>query len=110
MVGEKFANILRPNLFKGRFKELTSPFTWKEKLMKILPPVITLIVICAGCAMDPNPSNVEPREEKDYVTGSMIPKRDRDAATTGIKSVDPQAVRDAIGKGTAAPGGSGAKP
>jgi hypothetical protein len=43
----------------------------------------------AGCAA-PTGDNSAAAEEKEYVTGSNIPRRDRSA--TGVKSVDPAEI------------------
>jgi outer membrane lipoprotein SlyB len=49
----------------------------------------------AGCATNAGTQSQEAREAPVYRTGSIIPKRERDASD--VQTVDPQAVRDALG-------------
>lgn len=52
-------------------------------------------VLAVGCATEAGTHAEEPRDAPAYRTGSMLPKKDRSASD--VKTVDPEAVRDALG-------------
>jgi hypothetical protein len=62
---------------------------------------VVLTALCAGCA-GIAPDQGEEKQEKVYRTGSNIPQRER--AGSGVVSVDPSSVQDAV----RARGGTGA--
>jgi hypothetical protein len=64
--------------------------------MKTLFSLAAIIATIMGCAVTNPQQNSQAQEEKDYVTGSNIPRRNR--SDTEVKSVDPQSVRDAINR------------
>ena len=49
--------------------------------------------LLAACAT-PSGSDTQPREEKEYRTGSNIPVRDR-SAPSSVRNVDPEAIERA---------------
>ncbi len=57
--------------------------------------IAIVVATASGCASDPVATSQEPRSAPAYRTGSMVPKKDRD--TSDAVTVDPQAVRDALG-------------
>jgi hypothetical protein len=65
---------------------------------------IALAILCSSCATIGNQAD-EPREAREYRTGSRIPVRDR-ADASGVKTVDVDSLGD-MGKGMPArrPGG-----
>jgi hypothetical protein len=73
----------------------------KEKNVKSkLLALIVVGLISAGCAAtDEKQVNSAPQEDKEYVTGSAIPKRDRSAKATGVKTADPAAILDSLNRG-----------
>jgi hypothetical protein len=67
---------------------------------------VTLVGL-AGCATDSSTASQEARSTPSYRTGSMLPKKDGSSAD--VQTVDPQAVRDALG-GKPTGQGSGGRP
>ncbi len=63
------------------------------------------LIAVAGCAM-PQSNNVSVAEEKEYTTGSNIPRRDR-SIPSDVKVVDPAAIEQARNNGTAISGEKG---
>ena len=75
-----------------------------SSLKKIL--LSLMFVGCTGCAAPPPAGNSPPAEEKEYVTGSNIPRRDK-SMPSDVKVVDPSAIEDIRGRGTATGPGKG---
>ena len=65
--------------------------------MKSTLAALLFALLTTACASDPKQASTEPREDKDYVTGSNIPRREhrKDPAVT---NVDPAAVQDAMSR------------
>lgn len=75
--------------------------------MKNLLALVALGTICAGCGTTGTTQpSAEPREEKEYVTGSMIPKKDRTKGPP-VKVVDPQGIQNAMDKASIGRGPAG---
>lgn len=55
-----------------------------------------MLATMTGCASMGVQENAQAQEEKEYQTGSNIPRRNRTESSSEVKSVDPQAVRDAM--------------
>jgi hypothetical protein len=63
------------------------------------------LLTAAGCATPPG-DNSGAAEEKEYVTGSNIPRRDR-SMPSDVKNVDPAAIERMRSMGTANSGPKG---
>jgi len=56
----------------------------------------TFVASCASVATQP----AEPQQDKDYVTGSRLPSRDRDSSAS-VKSIEnKQGIDDMMGRGS----------
>ena len=53
------------------------------------------MVTLAGCASVDGREVAQAQEEKEYATGSNIPRRNR-TDNADVKTVDPQAIKDAL--------------
>jgi hypothetical protein len=51
-----------------------------------------MMLLCCACAATVDPSD-EPREAKEYRTGSNVPVRDR-GASTSTRTIDPESIND----------------
>ena len=77
-------------------------------MKKVLSIMIVGGVLSVGCAAtDQKQSSSEPQEDKDYVTGSAIPKHDRSSKATGVKTGNPEAILDSMNRGTPSSGRGG---
>ncbi len=57
---------------------------------------VAFVVGCASVATQP----AEPQQDKDYVTGSRLPSRDRDSSAS-VKSIEnKQGIDDMMGRGS----------
>ncbi len=75
--------------------------------MKLLNAgVILMATMAGGCASTASTTQDVPKEEKEYVTGSNLPRRDRSIASE-VKIVDPSAFEGARGSATANSGPKG---
>jgi PBP1b-binding outer membrane lipoprotein LpoB len=72
--------------------------------MKTTLAAILLALLVTACASDPKQASTEPREEKEYVTGSNLPRRDR--RDPAVSNVDPAAIQDAISRSVRTKGGA----
>jgi len=59
-----------------------------------------ILLSLAACASVESDKNAEPREQKEYVTGSNLPKRER-GAVSGVSIVKPEDFEAARNSGTA---------
>lgn len=77
--------------------------------MKAIPATFLCLAFRgAGCASTPgtDQANADQRDEKEYATGSNIPKRNRDGPSD-VKVISPAAMQDAKNR-PGAPGSMGA--
>jgi len=68
-------------------------------MSKLILAALAASTLTAGCAADPTDTAGELRSEREYSTGSNIPKRKSDGPTDGPSVVD----RDAIERGGGLP-------
>ena len=69
--------------------------------MKRLEFGLVSAALLSACAAVDDKSTQVSREEKPFVTGSNIPKRDK--SSTNVQTVNPQALEHAAGSGASAP-------
>jgi hypothetical protein len=66
---------------------------YEERFMKTLLGMVGIMATLAGCASTDAQQNTQVQEEKEYVTGSNIPRRNRDGVSTVSKEQVDQMIR-----------------